>query len=335
MSEPFSFAYSRLFEVRLLHHYWLDDGATAFDDIASDATKAARLADYDVRQFLEVVPTADTQTVLAGYGCLFKSQALGFLVAAPSAAEFPLDQRFDFIIRVIDQRFLDYTALTLSSRAIYELIGSDDTTYRYKENVAVWSNLNGSTRGVSPDLKTFLSREIPAPTGADSVESLVVSGGKLLQLTSDDPAATTQELNAASTNAPVYAHQDDSPTITPAAGVVGAPARGVELTDDIADDVYALVSLTATHPTKSELSFVDGSGRVKDPAPVFEVRFKNRSTFWSYFDKSTGAVKSTETDALPLTFFGNAGAQQKPAERSLKVEMSGSKVAKLVSEIYV
>ena len=25
-------AYRRLFEVRVLHHYWLDDGATTFDD---------------------------------------------------------------------------------------------------------------------------------------------------------------------------------------------------------------------------------------------------------------------------------------------------------------
>ena len=81
MSELFTSAYGPLFEVRLLHHYWLDDGAIAFDDIASDATRSARLLDYDVRQFLDVVPTAATETALSGYGCLFKNQALGFLVA--------------------------------------------------------------------------------------------------------------------------------------------------------------------------------------------------------------------------------------------------------------
>ena len=33
--------YTRLFEVRLLHHFWLDDGATVFDAIADQAVEDA------------------------------------------------------------------------------------------------------------------------------------------------------------------------------------------------------------------------------------------------------------------------------------------------------
>lgn len=50
--------YTRLFEVRLLHHYWLDDGATVFDAIADEAVKSQRLLTYDVRRVLAVEPSA-------------------------------------------------------------------------------------------------------------------------------------------------------------------------------------------------------------------------------------------------------------------------------------
>ena len=53
--------------------------------------------------------------------------------------------------------------------------------------------------------------------------------------------------------------------------------------------------------------------RAKTPSPVYQVRFKNRSTVWTYLDKQTGAVTSTEADPLPLTHFGNAGTKQKPS----------------------
>ena len=43
--ETVRIGYTRLFEVRLLHHYWLDDGATVFDAIADEAVKTKPAAD--------------------------------------------------------------------------------------------------------------------------------------------------------------------------------------------------------------------------------------------------------------------------------------------------
>ena len=90
---------------------------------------------------------------------------------------------------------------------------TDGITYRYKENVPVLSNLTGTKRGTPPNQSLFLSREIPPQGDGDQVEALVLSASALLQLTSDGPDATTQQLGATATDLPVYLHQADSPAI--------------------------------------------------------------------------------------------------------------------------
>jgi hypothetical protein len=320
----------------LLHHYWLDEGTTVFDQIADPSKREARLLDYDMRPFLSVRPTARTAAVLSGLQCLFRETALGCVVLAPATGVIPADMVFDFIVAARQSSVHNYTALTLRPQRIHDLYNATDgITYRYKENVPVLSNLTGTKRGTAPDQSLFLSREIP-PLGADDqVEALVLSGNALLQLTSDGPSATTQQLNATATELPVYLHQADSPAIVAPAGLSGVPAHGVRLSGDVTDDVFALISLTAVRAGDTAFIFVDGTGVAKDAAPVFQVRFKNRSTIWNYLDKRTGAVVESEAIPLPLTYFGNAGTKQKPSEGLVKAEKTGGKITRLVSEIYV
>jgi hypothetical protein len=340
MSERMTSRHKRLFEVRMLHHYWLDDGATVFDPIADQAKKNPRLPAYDMRSFLAVRPTAATVNGLSAFGCLFRETALGCVVLAPDTAVIPADTVFEFIVTAKQGSFHNYTALTLRPQKIYELFNAADNTadrvtYRYKANVPVLSNLTGTARGSGANRSLFLSSEIPAQATDDQVEALVRSGNALLQLTSDGPSATTQQLSPQATDLPVYVHQADAPAIVPPAGLSGVPARGVRLSEDVTDDVFALISLTAVRASDDTFSFVDGAGLAKDVSPVYQIHFKNRSTTWKYLNKRTGAVDSTEPNPLPLTYFGNAGSKQKPSEGFVKAEKSGAKVTRLVSEIYV
>src|SRR5205807_2225692 len=117
------------------------------------------------------------------------------------------------------------------------------------------------------------------------------------------------------------------PVIVPPVGLVGAPARGIRLSADVADEVFALISLTAVRGDNDAFSFVDGAGASKASAPAYHVRFKNRRTVWTYMNKTTGVVDSVNPDPLPLTYFGNAGTRQKPSRGHVKAEMSGTKVA--------
>ncbi|MBT2116968.1 hypothetical protein KK141_10460 [Dyella sp. LX-66] len=339
MSERSTTAYRRLFEVRLLHHYWLDDGGQRFDTLSADM-QAARLLGYDVRPLLRVAPTPSTLKQLGGLRCLFLATAQGFVVAAPSEATFDAAATFSFAVSLAGGDCLDYTALTFRAQAIQSAADPADLSptrvvYRYKADVPVLSNLTGAKRDFGAGKVLFLSRDYPAPAASDAVEAMVLSGGALLQLTSDNPGAATQQLGASAADLPVFLHQGDVPAITPPAGVAGAPARGVQLGDEVPDDVFALITLTAVRASDDDFSFVDGTGAPKAPATVYEVRLKNRSTWWTYLDKRTGALSAAEPQPLPLTFYGNAGTRQKPSRGIVKAQMSGVRVTQLVSEIYI
>ena len=156
-----------------------------------------------------------------------------------------------------------------------------------------------------------------------------------MQLTSDQPGARTQQLHDPAIALPIFVHQANVPAIVPPGGLVGAPSRGVMLSSDITDDVFVLIRLSAVRADDEDFSCIDSSGHAKTAHPVFQVRFKNRSTIWQYLSKSTGVVDVTEPNPLPLTYFGNAGTKQKPSAGLVKAVKSGTKITQLVSEIFV
>lgn len=328
--------YQRLFEVRLLHHYWLDEGATVFDLIPDQIKKDRRLLKYDIRSYLGMRPRATTAKTIRSVNGVYKNTALGCMVAVPSNTVIRTDTIFEFVVTVKDASILNYTSLTLRPQKIYELYHQAEyTTYRYRENVPVFSNLTGASRGTGLNKSIFLSKEFPPLSAGDQVESLVLSGNALLQLTGDQPGAGTQELHSIATSLPVFVNQGDVPTIVPPPGLIGVPACGVLLSDDMTDNVFALIRLSAVRTNDSDFSCIDGNGHAKTPYPIFQIRFKNRSTVWQYFNKTTGVVNSEEPKPLPLTHFGNAGTKQKPSEGLVKAEKNGTKITKLVSEIFV
>ena len=328
MAERVRNGYKRLFEVRLLHHYWLDEGATLFD-LLPDPMR--RLLTYDRRPFLSLTPTPATAQALAGLGCVYRDTALGGLMAAPDEAVIPDEAVFELVLTVQQAVFQQYTALTLPARKIVELYyASEDKIYRYKENVPVLSNLTGVTRGAGPTQALYLSSEIPAPALTDRVEALVAVGGALRQLTSDPPGAATQQIAAAVGNAPVFVHQADAPALVPPAGLAGVPARGLRLTGGIPDDVFALIRIAAVRPGNADFSCTV-AGKARLDYPVFQVRFKNRSTTRHYFSRATGAPTTTDPSPLPLTFAGNAGTKQNPTPEALKLTFDPVVASRIVS----
>lgn len=338
MAERIVTGYRRLFEVRVLHHYWLDEGLTVFDDLP-DQTRTHRLLTYEGQSLLTVTPTSSTANQFNGLGCVFKPTALGWVVAIPAERSIPDDALFEFALTAANADLFNYTVLLLPKRPISELYSEpEQTTYRYKANVPVLSNLTGVSRGAGANQHFFLSKEIPALAPTDRVESLVRSGdGALLQLTSDQPGATTQSLSAQADQMPVFMHQADVVGIVPPAGLVGAPAQGVRLHDGIPDDVFALVWIAAVRPDDAAFSCTV-SGLARTDPPVFEIRLKNRSTVRQYRNKTTKALIETEATPLPLTQFGNAGSKQKPPDAAITVVFDAAvppKITRLVSEIFL
>ena len=329
--------YQRLFEVRLLHHYWLDEGGTIFDLIAASETKERRLLNYDMRNFLSVAPTASTAAAIAGFGGVFKEMDLGFVVGVPADAAIPADTTLDYVVTVTDSAFFNYTALTFAPHKITDIFYQPEKrVYRYKDNVPLLSNLTGGARTLDGGKVLFLSQDYPSLAATDSIESLIVSGPSLLQLTSDQPGAISRQLAADATTVPVFVNQSDVPAIAPPPGMTGAPARGIRLDEeDLPDDIFALIRLTAERPTDQDFSYIDNTGHSKAVHPVYQVRLKNRSTTWKYIHKATGVLDSQTPAPLPLTFFGNGGTRQKPSEGFVKPQIIANKIMDLVSEIFI
>lgn len=355
MVELIRIGYTRLFEVRVLHHYWLDQDRTVFDQIANQATKTERLLRYDVRQLLAVRPSPATATTISGLRGVFRTTGLGFLVAVPANAKVPLDVTFEFFVTVVAPDYVGYTAqalarpgITLSTvpalspqpivRVLHPVpdpLTGTRRVLRYKANVPVLSNLTGVARRVGAVRRLYLSRGYPTATADDALEALTEVNNKVQQRAGDPPNAALTEVGPTS-GLPVFLHQGDVPATSPPAGSVGAPAFGIELADDTPPDVAAVIRLTPRRPARSLFNFAGSDGTPR--SRVFEVHLQNRWTIWRYFSKRNGSLTSTEASPLPLTYFGNAGTKQKPSRADIGAEFDATdprRIARLVSDIYV
>lgn len=332
MSEFISAKYKRLFEVRLLHHYFLDEGPTDFTALTADK-QIKYLSAYDCRRFVTVNPAESTLRTLLGLGCRFCTLPTGFTVVAPDQRVIPANAVFDFTLTVRDPEFFNYTALTLWKRDIYE-IKKEERLFRFQENVFLFSNLSGVQTGG----KLFLSKSYPLwnPANTWPAEALLTDGTDLVQLTGDYPGggASLPRTLGPVADFPVFVHTDDVPLIVPPPGLAGAPPRGIELRDEWPRDLFALIRIAAKRPGDPDFSLVD---RNVPDSPVFELHFKNRSTRWRYFKKNDQSFITEESGPLPLTFSGNAGTRQKPSAGLVKAEYDApqtKRITQLISEIY-
>lgn len=335
MVETVRVGYTRLFEVRVLHHYWLDDGATVFDALPADV-QLARLFAYDIRQVVQIAPDAATSAAISGLGGVFRRTGIGCVVAVPDTTIVPSATEFVFHLSPCDPEYAGYTALTLRDRRIVDVVEPTDPPqwHRYKANVPVLSNLTGAVRGAGAGRQLFLSREYPMGAG-DEVEALVLSGSTVRQLTGDPPGAAARDLGSRDA-LPVYVHQGDAPPIVPPAGSTGAPPAGIELAPDTPTAVAAVIRLTPRREDDDAFSFTEADGVPRAPTPVFEIHLLNRSTVRRYRDRRTGGVLATEPAPLPMTHIGNAGDKQQPAALAVATETDDAgRITALMSDIYV
>ncbi len=260
----------------MLHHHWLDEGATIFDRIADRTKRELRLLNYDKRPLFAVRPTLTTKNVLAAHRCLFLDTAMGFIVVAPTTTQVSPDTVLEFIVTLGDQRVCGHTEPPLRPQKTYEFYNEvDKSTYRYKENVPVLSNLTGAARRTETGQALFLSREPPAPATYNRPKPARQHSDALVYRCEDAGAVThvTKQLG----DWPVFLHEGDVPDIVPPVGLFAVPYKGVRLSADVADDVFLYLSLTAVCESDDAFSFVDANGNPKEMFPIYQVRFKSRS----------------------------------------------------------
>ena len=378
MAELIRNGYKRLFEVKILHHYFLDDGVddfqSPFNPNDSTAVREQKRSSrekkwnvYDIRRVLSITPSVSTEALITRLGGQFRQTATGFLVAIPDSAAIPANARFDFALMVEDGNFYQYTALPFykneankagRTQKIVELV-YQGTVFRYKPNVFVWTNQNGTVRLANPAVpqkRFYLTKEIPdfVPGATYLAEALVKKDDNLYRAMNDKPQpATPPSANWHKLNVPpkitdpadpsftyarlpAYVNQEDIPVIVPLAGSTGTPERGILLTGDVPESVFALIRIDAMPAgVDTEFQLLSG-GQIKSPHPVFEIHFKNRATIWRYYDTNQKKfLDAPFNQPRGFTYFGNAGGTEKkpyPVFASLQTDAAGN-LTKLYSDV--
>jgi len=118
-------SYNFLFEVKILHHYFLNKGMDNFATMPVNE-QAAMMLLYDVRNIFHITPSVQTKKDLERYHCLAKPTANGLIVGIKTETDpgppktitpfQPLDDDLllTFHIHLQDFQLLNYTALPLT-----------------------------------------------------------------------------------------------------------------------------------------------------------------------------------------------------------------------------
>ena len=115
----FKTTYKQLTDVQVLHNYFLNDGETAFATMNTEQ-QGKQLEFYNISEFIEIIPSQQTMTVMAGHKLVFKKHRSGFLIYCkvtnnslntPFIA-LPNTLLLTFILKTKDSYFSNYTDFT-------------------------------------------------------------------------------------------------------------------------------------------------------------------------------------------------------------------------------
>ncbi|WP_166920211.1 hypothetical protein [Flavobacterium poyangense] len=122
----FLLTYGLLFEVTVLHNYFLNNGEETFASMSTD-DKEKMLQKYNTSAFMNLVPTLETETLLKNYKMVFKKTTAGFRVyikvkeldeTDPFIAT-PIALNLNFLITTNDYQFENYTDLDFAFNQVF------------------------------------------------------------------------------------------------------------------------------------------------------------------------------------------------------------------------
>ena len=120
----YSSTYGLLFQVTLLHNYFLNNGEETFASM-TNADKEKMMQQFSADAFIAVMPALETNTVLKNYKMVFKKTKTGFGIYIKMKDEFdpfikvPADLNLKFLIKINDYQFENYTNLDFVLNQIF------------------------------------------------------------------------------------------------------------------------------------------------------------------------------------------------------------------------
>lgn len=168
--ETFTTGYETLFQVQILHRYFLNVGTIQFDmqapPIAAQVALAAARRAYDVDQFWRIIPSLETKTSLRNARLLFKLTPDGFRVGIAAGSghrpmiSLPEELTLTFLIYLTDPYFPLYTDI---DRAVLGAL----TSPAPQSHMFGWANTAGSTALNTNE--TIQPADLQIQTAGDSI----------------------------------------------------------------------------------------------------------------------------------------------------------------------
>jgi len=122
----FSITYGLLFELTFRHNYFLNNGEEIFATMSND-DKEKMLKQFDTDFFTTITPTLETCNLFKNYKMVFKKTKTGFKVYIKvketdevySFIKTPVDLNLNFLIKINDYQFENYTNLDFTLNQLY------------------------------------------------------------------------------------------------------------------------------------------------------------------------------------------------------------------------
>lgn len=277
----FNKVYRSLFNVDLLHHYFLDEGEWSYGftpaiienetEAEIEAKKAieVNVSNYQLSNFMDIQPSKKTILTLKNYRSRFVQSNHGFQVVTASDGDSPFipfsqDLSFDFIVRITDQFFENYTNITINrSEPLYLSNVTPDVPAEPEE---------GEEKTVIPMSFCLLS----------NFETSLTNGSPLLT-----PPMESREIDMEAI---------ESRELLDAFAVIRIHLNGeageIKLTD--IDKVGALIDPNPNGAEEFNSTFSD-----------IKLMFENRSTIWKYHRSKDSVQVHTTDELLPLPLTKN------------------------------
>lgn len=351
--------YNKLFEVKILHHFFLNKGEAVFDSM-TDEDKALTMLNYDVRDFFDIFPTPECQKALSSHNCVFKATSQGIIIGIRAESDyqdpsniipfipFADDQVFTFVIQLKDMGFMNYTALSFTGNSGKMYMFSNLVSGSPKSFPFITSNppvyeadteyYPGDMLGNDPDnlstLYTALNKSSNPVTNTDDwiaealADNVPLNYANLNDQHSVIRGMLLYKVSVADATPSITVKTASGIIINPEINILVGEYRTVQVDmrgfpdgfysihfesadppydDDIAfylfqqrSNPFGIISL-ALQSDNPDYSMIDGNGFLR--SPVYELRFRNRLTYWRYVGKAFNASSVTEKP-LPLTRYG-------------------------------
>ena len=122
----FAITYGLLFEVTLLHNYFLNNGEETFAAM-SDSDKEKMMHQFTTDAFTAITPTFETYRILQNYKMVFKKTKTGFRVyikvketdEIDPYIKIPVDLNLQFLIKINDYQFENYTDVDFALNQVF------------------------------------------------------------------------------------------------------------------------------------------------------------------------------------------------------------------------